>query len=147
MDGLLWLAAGIVLLLVEMFTLTVAAGMVGAGALAAALVAALGAPVAVQAGVFVVGSTALLAVARAPVQRALTRGDASAAADPRALAGTPGVVVERVTDSTGQVRLYGELWRARPWAGGEPVDVGEQVTVAAVEGATVLVYPTPSLTT
>jgi membrane protein implicated in regulation of membrane protease activity len=145
-DAALWVVAGVVLLLVELLSLTVAAGMVGVGALVAALAAVLGAPVAVQAGVFVATSTGLLVLARAPVQRALTRGDASASADPRALAGTPAVVVERVSAGTGQVRLNGELWRARPWAGCEPVDVGEHVTVAAVEGATVLVYPTPSLT-
>jgi membrane protein implicated in regulation of membrane protease activity len=91
-------------------------------------------------------STALLAVARQPVSRALARGGGSPSADPRALQGTTAVVVERVSDTSGQVRLHGELWRARPWAGGPPVDVGRPVTVAAVEGATVLVYSPDSIT-
>ena len=42
--------------------------------------------------------------------------------------------------SAGQVRLSGELWRARPYAGGPPLEVGATVSVAAVEGATLLVY-------
>jgi membrane protein implicated in regulation of membrane protease activity len=37
-------------------------------------------------------------------------------------------------------RLNGELWRARPYAGAGPVDVGKPVSVAAVEGATLLIY-------
>jgi membrane protein implicated in regulation of membrane protease activity len=140
MDAALWLVAGVVLLVAEIFTLTVAAGMVGVGALAAALAAALGAPVALQAGVFVVTSGGLLVFVREPVQQRLNRGGSSPSADPRALTGNTAVVVERVSETTGQVRLHGELWRARPYAGTGPVDAGLPVTVAAVEGATLLVY-------
>lgn len=144
MDGVVWLVAGIALLLVEVVTLTVAAGMVGAGALVAALAAWLGAPLALQAGVFVASSAGMLLFVRPPVQRALDRGG-KADVDPRALSGSTAVVVERVSDDTGQVRLHGELWRARPYAGGPPLDAGAAVVVAAVEGATLLVY-SPDLT-
>ncbi|HWH30208.1 MAG TPA: NfeD family protein [Mycobacteriales bacterium] len=140
MDAALWLVAGVLLVLVEVFTLTVAAGMVGVGALAAALAAALGAPLAVQAGVFVVTSAGLVVFAREPVQRALSRGRDNTALDARVLTGTSAVVVERVSETSGQVRVHGELWRARPYAGTGPVEPGATVTVAAVEGATVLVY-------
>lgn len=146
MDALLWLAAGVVLLLVEIFTLAIVTGMVGVGALAAALTAVLGAPVVVQAGVFVVSSSALLVFAREPVLRAVRGRTPSASADPRAIAGTAALVVEQVTGSTGQVRLNGELWRARPYGGYGQLDVGTTVTVAAVEGATVLVYSPDALT-
>lgn len=145
MDAVLWLVAGVALVLAEIFTLTVAAGMVGVGALAAALAAGLGAPVVVQAGVFVATSAGLLVFVREPVQRALNRGSDSPSADPRALTGNTATVVERVSETTGQVRLHGELWRARPYAGTGPVEVGATVAVAAVEGATVLVY-SPDLT-
>jgi membrane protein implicated in regulation of membrane protease activity len=140
MEGALWLAAGVALLVAEMFTLTVIAGMVGVGALAAALAALLGAPLVLQAGVFVGTTGGLLLFAREPVQRALNRGGDSPSADPRALPGSTAVVTERVCETTGQVRLHGELWRARPYAGTGPVEVGAPVSVAAVEGATLLVY-------
>jgi membrane protein implicated in regulation of membrane protease activity len=144
-DAALWLGLGVLLVLVEVFSLTVAAGFVGLGALAAALAAALGAPLALQAGVFVVVSGALLGVVREPVQRRLNKGYDSPSADPRALTGATATVVERVSDTTGQVRLHGELWRARPYAGTGPVEVGAPVSVAAVDGATLLVY-SPDLT-
>lgn len=136
----MWLVAGVVLLLVEIFTLTVVVGMVGVGALAAAIAAALGAPLAVQAGAFVVTSTGLLVFAREPVQTALNRARSDADIDPRALSGSTAVVVQRVSDDSGQVRLSGELWRARPYAGGPPLEVGQTVNVAEVDGATLLVY-------
>lgn len=138
---MVWLVAGVVLLLVEIFTLTVFVGMLGVGALAAAVVAALGAPLLLQAGAFAVTSTGLLVFAREPVQRMLNKGDVDGThTDARALAGSRAVVVQRVDDDGGQVRLHGELWRARPYAGTGPLEVGRSVSVAAVEGATLLVY-------
>ena len=136
---LLWLIAGIGLLLAEIFTLTVVLGMVGVGALAAAAAAFLGAGAVIQVVAFGATSTALLVFARPPVQKALNRGP-WATTDARALQGSTAVVVERVSDDTGQVRLNGELWRARPYAGTGPVEAGQPVSVAAIEGATLLVY-------
>jgi membrane protein implicated in regulation of membrane protease activity len=140
MDAALWLVVGVVLIVVEMFTLAVFAGMVGVGAIVAALAAALGAPLVVQGALFLGTSAGLMVFAREPVQRALNRGGDSPSADPRAITGNPAVVVQRVSETTGQVRLHGELWRARPYAGTGPVEVGATVQVAAVEGATVLVF-------
>ena len=85
-------------------------------------------------------TVALLLLVRPPLKDALDRGGTAARTDPRALSGSSAVVVERVSEDGGQVRLNGELWRARPYAGGAPLEVGHVVSVAAVEGATVLVY-------
>jgi membrane protein implicated in regulation of membrane protease activity len=139
-SDLLWLVAGIGLLVAELFTLTVVLGMLGVAALVAAAVAFLGVGVAGQAVAFVVTSGGLLLFARPPVQRMLDRGDSGRSTDPRMLTGSTAMVVERVTDGSGQVRLNGELWRARPYAGTGPVDAGLPVHVAAVDGATLLVY-------
>ena len=140
MDDLLWLAAGVGLVVAELFTLTIVLGMVGVAALVTAAVAFAGAGAVGQALAFVGTSSALLLFARPPVQRMLNKGDDGRSTDARVLAGSTAMVVERVSDTTGQVRLNGELWRARPYAGTGPVDVGRPVSVAAVEGATLLVY-------
>lgn len=137
--ALAWLVAGVVLCVLELFTLAVVLGMVGVGALAAAVAAALGAPGWLQLVTFTGSSAALLVFARPPVQRALNRGP-WATTDARALTGSTAVVVERVSEHSGQVRLNGELWRARPYAGTGPVDAGRPVSVAQVDGATLLVY-------
>jgi membrane protein implicated in regulation of membrane protease activity len=141
---LLWLVLAAVLIVVELLTLTIALGMLGVAALLTAGVALLGAGPVVQSIAFGVTSLGLLVFVRPPVQRMLTSRD-DASTDARALSGSTALVVERVSDDTGQVRLNGELWRARPYAGGGPVDVGREVSVAAVDGATLLVY-SPDLT-
>ena len=137
---ILWLIAGVALLVVEVFTLTLVLGMLGVGALVTAGVAFAGLGPVPQVAAFVLTSAALLAVVRPPVKKALDRGNDGDRNDARSLAGSTAVVVQRVSDDGGQVRLKGELWRARPYAGGAPIELGQTVRVAAVEGATVLVY-------
>lgn len=137
---LLWLVLGVVLVVAEVLTVTLVLGMVGLGALAASLAAFLGAGAVVQAIAFAGTSSALLLFARPPAKRALDRSGTTERTDPRVLSGSTAVVTERVSDDSGQVRLNGELWRARPYAGTGPVDVGSTVSVAAVEGATLLVF-------
>jgi membrane protein implicated in regulation of membrane protease activity len=136
---LVWLVLGAVLIVVEVLTLTLALGMLGVAALLTAGVAVLGGGLVLQSLTFGAASLGLLVFARPPVQRMLTSRD-DGSTDARALSGSTALVVERVTDDSGQVRLNGELWRARPYAGGGPVDAGREVSVAAVEGATLLVY-------
>ena len=135
-----WLVVGIVLVLSEIVTLTLVLGLLGVGALVAAALAFAGAGPLLQALGFVGASTALLLFVRPPVKAALDRGGTTERTDARMLTGSTAVVVQRVTDDSGQVRLHGELWRARPYAGTGPVDVGKPVSVAGVEGATLLIY-------
>jgi membrane protein implicated in regulation of membrane protease activity len=137
---LIWLLAGIGLIVAELFTLTIVLGMLGVAALVTAAVGFLGVGAAGQAIAFVGSSSALLLFARPPVQRMLNKGDDGRSSDARALTGSTATVVERISEQTGQVRLNGELWRARPYAGTGPVEVGQPVSVAAVEGATLLVF-------
>jgi membrane protein implicated in regulation of membrane protease activity len=137
---LLWLVLGVLLIVSEIISLTLVLGMLGVGALVAAGLALAGLGVPAQVIGFVGASTALLLFVRPPVKAALDRGGTTERTDVRMLQGASAVVVQRVTDDSGQVRLNGELWRARPYAGTGPVDVGKAVSVAEVEGATLLVY-------
>ena len=138
--ALLWLVLGVLLVVSEVVSLTLVLGMLGVGALVAAGVAFAGLGPLLQILAFAGASTGLLLFVRPPVKAALDRGGTTERTDVRVLQGASAVVVQRVTDDSGQVRLNGELWRARPYAGGGPVDVGKAVSVAAVEGATLLIY-------
>lgn len=135
-----WLVLGVVLLLSEVVTLTIVLGLLGMGALVAAVLAYAGLDPAFQLLGFAAASSVLLVFVRPPVKAALDRGGTTERTDARMLQGSTAVVVQRVTDDTGQVRLNGELWRARPYAGTGPVDVGKHVSVAAVDGATLMIY-------
>ena len=136
----MWLVLGVVLVLSEIVTLTIVLGLLGVGALVAAALAFAGLPPAAQLLGFAAASSALLVFVRPPVKAALDRGGSTERTDARMLQGATAVVVQRVSDDSGQVRLNGELWRARPYAGTGPVEVGQQVSVAAVEGATLMIY-------
>lgn len=136
----LWLLIGVVLVLSEIVTLTIVLGLLGVGALVAAALAFAGLGPVLQLLGFAAASGALLVFVRPPVKAALDRGGSTDRTDARMLQGSTAVVVQRVTDDSGQVRLNGELWRARPYAGTGPVDVGKDVSVAAVEGATLMIY-------
>lgn len=137
---LLWLVLGVVLVVSEVLSVTLVLGMFGVGALVAAGLAFVGAGLLVQLLAFGGVSAAMLLLVRPPVRNALDRGGSTDRTDARLLAGSTAVVVQRVGDASGQVRLNGELWRARPYAAGPPLEVGARVSVAQVEGATLLVY-------
>lgn len=139
---LVWLVIGVVLVVSEVLALTLALGMLGVGAFVAAALALVGLGLPAQLLGFAGASAAMLLLVRPPIKAALDRSGTSERTDVRMLQGATAVVVERVSDETGQVRLNGELWRARPYAGGHPLDIGLTVSVAGVEGATLLVYST-----
>ncbi len=137
---MIWLIVAGVLVVAEVVTVTLVLGMLAVGALAAGVLGLFGAPFVVQLLAFAIASAGLLAFVRPPLKNVLDRGGNTERTDPRMLGGSIATVVERVHDDGGRVRLNGELWRARPYAGTAPVESGRAVSVAAIDGATLLVY-------
>jgi membrane protein implicated in regulation of membrane protease activity len=142
----IWFAIALVLGVAEVATLTLAFGMVAVATTAAGIAAALDAPVAAQSAIAVVGGCALLLVVRPVVRRHLATSD-DLPTGIRALIGSSAVVTVPVTGHGGQVRVRGELWAARlaveTFGSSTPaLPEGAHVTIAAVDGATVAVYPT-----
>ncbi|MEU0301225.1 NfeD family protein [Streptomyces sp. NPDC006175] len=113
-------------------------GMFAVGAVAAAVVAALGGGVVAQVLVFVVVSVALIAVVRpiAAGHRASRPGEATGI---DALKGRQAVVLERVDGSGGRIKLAGEVWSARSLDGDQVFEPGRQVDVVDIDGATAVV--------
>ena len=136
---MIWLVAAGVLLLSELFTLTFVLGLLSAAALATAVAAALGAPLALQVGVFAVASGGLFLVVK-PFERR-HRAAPALATGVAALTGRTGVVTEPLGEHAGRVKVGGESWAARPLAFGTTLEVGSTVVVAKVDGATLVVYP------
>ena len=137
---LLWVLAAVALAVGEIFTPGLFfLGPVALAALAAALAAALGAPLLVCMGVFFAGSLASLALLR-PVARAHLRSPRAIRTGTAALEGAKAVVLQRVDDGGGRVKIGGEEWSARSYVPNEAFDPGTQVEVAQIEGATALVY-------
>ncbi|WP_328882570.1 NfeD family protein [Streptomyces sp. NBC_00299] len=113
--------------------------MLAVGAVAAAVVAGiLGGDAVVQVVSFVVVSTALIAVVR-PIANRHRAQRPQLATGIEALKGRQAVVLERVDASGGRIKLAGEVWSARALDTDRAYEVGQEVDVVDIEGATAIV--------
>jgi membrane protein implicated in regulation of membrane protease activity len=136
----IWLIVAAVLGTVEVMTTTLAFGLVGIAALIAAGAGFLGAPAALQFGVFVLSSGVGLGVAR-PFALRHVRQPPMLRTGTAALVGRPAIVLEEVGPHGGRVRIGGEVWSARSYDETQVIPAGSTVDVMHIEGATALVYP------
>ncbi|CAL9573729.1 hypothetical protein SUDANB23_04885 [Streptomyces sp. enrichment culture] len=114
-------------------------GMLAVGAVAAAVVSGIfGGGAVAQVAVFAVVSTALIAVVR-PIARRHRSQRPELATGVDALKGKQAVVLERVDGSGGRIKLAGEVWSARALDTGRSYEVGQEVDVVDIEGATAVV--------
>ncbi|MEU0137083.1 NfeD family protein [Streptomyces sp. NPDC006296] len=113
-------------------------GMFAVGAVAAAVVAALGGGVVAQVLVFVLVSVALIAVVR-PIAARHRANQSPHATGIDALKGRQAVVLERVDGSGGRIKLAGEIWSARSLDDDQVFEPGRQVDVVDIDGATAVV--------
>jgi membrane protein implicated in regulation of membrane protease activity len=137
---LIWAIVTVLLAIGEIFTPGLFfLGPIALAALAAAVVAAVGGPVWLQIVVFGAGSFASVGLLRPIARRHLTmpRAIRTGAA---ALEGAKAVVLQRVDGRGGLVKIGGEEWSARSYMPDEAFDVGTEVEVVQIQGATALVY-------
>ncbi|MEV0181629.1 NfeD family protein [Streptomyces sp. NPDC050625] len=113
-------------------------GMFAVGAVAAAAAAGLGFDIVVQVLAFVVVSVALIAVVR-PIAARHSAQRPQLATGVDALKGKQAVVLERVDGSGGRIKLAGEIWSARSLDTDLAYEVGEEVDVVEIDGATAIV--------
>jgi membrane protein implicated in regulation of membrane protease activity len=138
-DWLVWLVAAALLAAGEMLTTSFVLGPLALAAAAAAIVAVAGGAVVVQVLVFVAAALGSLLVIR-PIARRHLRTPATLRTGTAALPGTRAVVLERVDDLGGRVKIGGEVWSARAFFEGQVYEPGVRVEVAKIEGATALVF-------
>ncbi len=138
MDVVLWVIIAAAFAVAEIFTTTLFLMMFAAGALAAAAAAALGAPVSLQAGVFIAVSALTLAAVR-PALRRHRRRPGPVDMGTETMLGAAAVVVEQVDANKGMVRIGGELWQARSFADSVTHLPGERVRIAEIGAGTALV--------
>jgi membrane protein implicated in regulation of membrane protease activity len=137
-DWVFWLIGAAALAAGEVATLGFFLGAVALAALPAAAVAAVGASLSVQLAVFILGSLGSLAFIR-PVARRHLNMPPALRTGTAALVGARAVVVDRVYDGGGRVRIGGEEWTARPYDEDGVYEEGARVEVMKIEGATALV--------
>ena len=113
-------------------------GMLAVGAVAAAVAAGLGGDVVVQVLAFTVVSVALIAVVR-PIATRHRSQRPQLVTGIDALKGRQAIVLERVDSGGGRIKLAGEVWSARSLDTGRAYEVGQEVDVVDIEGATAII--------
>lgn len=115
--------------------------MMSGGALAGAVTAAF-APAAIQVVVAIVATLALLWLVRPVAIRHMNPGPAAITGSD-ALVGKEAVVLAKVTQDGGRVRLNGAEWSARAIDPKQDLPAGTRVSVVAIDGATAVVWQDP----
>ena len=133
----MWLAASGALLVIEILTVDLLLASLAFSALLAAGANALGFNVVIQGVVFGLGAIGSLMFLRPIALRHLKKKPADHATNIEALIGAPAMTLSGITKHDGLVKLSGETWSARSNTG--EIEVGSQVEVVAIEGATAVV--------
>jgi membrane protein implicated in regulation of membrane protease activity len=139
-DWIIWAIVAVLLAVGEIFTPGLFfLGPIALAALAATVVAALGAGIWIQIVVFGAGSFAAVGLLR-PIARKHVTMPRALRTGAAALEGAKAVVLQRVDSRGGRVKIGGEEWSARSYMPDEAFDVGTEVEVVQIQGATALVY-------
>lgn len=133
-----WLVAAVGLGIPLIVTALPEFGMLAAGAVVAAVTSKLGGGTVLQFVVFAVVSVALIAVVR-PIANRHRAQRPELATGVEALKGRQATVLEKVDGTGGRIKLAGEIWSARSFDTDRSYEVGQQVDVIEIDGATAVV--------
>lgn len=139
-DWLIWLVAALVLAGVEILTLDLIFIMLAVGALAGALTAVATDAVVVQVLVAAAAAVGMLGAVRPIALRHLKGSRGELKSGVAGLVGRSALVLERVDEHGGRIKLAGEVWSARSYLPGAAIEPGATVDVVEIDGATALVY-------
>jgi membrane protein implicated in regulation of membrane protease activity len=137
-EWVLWTIAAAALAAGEVATMGFFLGPVAIAAALAAIAAAVGLSLELQWAIFLLGSVASIAIVR-PIAIRHLRTPPSTRTGTAALVGAKAVVLERVDQDRGRVKIGGEEWSARSYDDDDVFEEGARVEVLKIEGATALV--------
>jgi membrane protein implicated in regulation of membrane protease activity len=141
MAAVIWLIIGIVLVVAEVLSGAFVLVMLGAAALVAALIAALGLGLPISLVAFAVVAGGGITLARPALVRKMHTDHVKTNVD--ALVDKRAIVVTTVDAHGGQVKIEGALWSARAYDETEVLEIGRSVTIMSISGATALVWGGP----
>ena len=137
---IIWLAAGILLLVVEAVTPALVSIWFALGAFAALIAAFSGAQLWIQLLLFLTVSAVALIVTRPLAKKYLDSKHVATNAD--MVIGKLGIVTEEINnlEAHGAVSCMGKEWTARS-ADGSTIEKGAKITVCSIEGVKLIVTP------
>ena len=140
---LIWLLAGLVLIILEILTPGFVLACFSVGCFAAAIFAALDFSADWQIGAFATATFVLFVSARQVFGKLYGAKSIDSRTNVDRLIGLPAITLEEVDDMRGQVKVEGEAWSARS-VNGEKLPVGTKVRVLRIDGNNLLVGPEAS---
>ncbi len=139
-----WLAGAVVLGAVELASLDLVLGMLAVGAVVGMGLDLAGAALLVQVIGAIVAAVAMLVLVRPSVVKRLHSGP-DLQHGFSALVGREGFATAEVSVHSGQIKLAGEIWTARPYDEDDVIAEGSKVQVLQIKGATAYVTEVPQL--
>ena len=138
----LWVIAGIILFIIEIFLPAFLMGSLGIGAWAGAIAAGFGASVTIQLVAFSATMLVVFFLVRPFFTKTLSRFDTPLKTGVQALIGKTALVTEPIDNTTnqGRVKVSGEFWKASS-SDHKPIAQGTRVEIQRVEGVTLFVTP------
>lgn len=130
-----WLVAIGVLVLIELLTYGLYFAALAVAAVVPLILSLIGAPVWIQALGFLAAAIVALFYVR-PLIRKWQGEKPERMTNVDSLIGKQGIVLEEVTDRSGQIKIWGEVWTARST---DPIPEGVKVVVEQVDGASLIV--------
>jgi membrane protein implicated in regulation of membrane protease activity len=137
--AVLWILVAVGLAVAELFTSSFFLIMFAVGAAAAGVAALVGAPVWIQGLLFVIVSLITTLGVRPVLRRHFGR-DAGEPTPVAEIAGSEAIVLERVDERQGMIKIDGEYWQARALEASQVMEPGERVYVVEIKGGTAMVW-------
>jgi membrane protein implicated in regulation of membrane protease activity len=131
-DWAIWFVVGAALLAGELLVTAAVLGLIGLAALGTGVVAAAGASSEAQILTFIVLTLLTLVFARPVAKRHLLAQPPEFRTNAPALVGEEALVVQQVERDSGQVKVGGDVWSARPVHPQDVFEPGERVRVESV---------------
>jgi membrane protein implicated in regulation of membrane protease activity len=142
MEAVIWIGLVVILLIIEALTMGLTTIWFAGGAVIAFLAALLGAPVALQAGLFIVISALLLIFTRPAAAKFMNHRIIKTNVD--SLIGSRARVIETVDNiqGTGRVMVNGVDWKAKSSRESEIISKDTVVEIQKVDGVKLIVNQT-----
>ena len=131
-DWAIWFIVGAALMAGELLVTAAVLGPIGLAAFGAGIVAALGASSEVQIASFIVFTLLSLVFARPIAKRHLVAQPPEFRTNAPALIGEEALVMQQVDRDSGQVKVGGDVWSARPVNPQDVFEPGDRVIVESV---------------
>jgi len=140
-ESIFWLIALVLFCVIEGVTIALVCMWFAGGAIAALIACMIGFSFTVQVVVFVVVSALLLLLLRPFVKKVTSAKKTRMNSE--MVIGQEGIVIQQIDpiNGTGQVKVIGQVWSAKPEDGKSIIEVDKYVEVMGISGVKVIVRP------